>query len=374
MRPLRLGLALVALLLLLRSDAEAHPIAQGSLDLDVGPGAIRVRARVPIEEVFLAGGASQADTFKAHGDYLARHLRIEADGRALAPVVTEILPNDGRNGFVTYELAYTPPTPPSRIGLAQDLLREIEYAPGNSWEVTYVVRMTRSGKLAQEGLLLSAAHPLELACGGPSTGHAPLDRPRLFREYLGHGIRHILRGYDHLLFIMALVLAARSFWDVLKVVSAFTLAHSVTLTLSVLDILRLPSRVVEPMIAASIVVVAVSNVFWPERRRGFAWLATAFFFGLFHGLGFAGGLLDAMGGFAGAAVGLAIVAFSLGVEMGHQMIVLPLYFALRAARSIRAEEAARDRLSLAMIRGGSMAISLAGLVYLVAALRYAGGT
>src|SRR6185295_16683126 len=100
---------------------------------------------------------------------------------------------------------------------------------------------------------------------------------------------------------------------------------SITLTLSVLNLVRLPGHVVEPIIALSIVFVALQNVFWPEQTRGITRLAVAVFFGLFHGLGFAGGLLDAMQGMAGLTIGLAIVAFSLGVEIGHQVVVIPVF-------------------------------------------------
>src|SRR5436309_15978549 len=99
-----------------------------------------------------------------------------------------------------------------------------------------------------------------------------------------------------------------------------------------LNIAWLPSNNVDTMIAASIVFFALQNVIVPEKSRGAGRLLVAFFFGLFHGLGFAGGLLSAMEGMAGLAVGLAIVAFSLGVEIGHQMVVLPIFGALKAAR------------------------------------------
>ncbi len=164
------------------------------------------------------------------------------------------------------------------------------------------------------------------------------------------------------------MLGAATFWDLIKVVTVFTLAHTITLTLSVLNIVRLPSHIVEPMIAGSIVFVALSNVLWPKRTRGTARLATAFFFGLFHGLGFAGGLLDAMDGMNGVAVGLAIAAFSLGVELGHQMVVLPVFCGLKLARRVRADDAGREWISLAMMRAGSVMICVAGVFYLHAAL------
>jgi hypothetical protein len=191
----------------------------------------------------------------------------------------------------------------------------------------------------------------------------------VFRDYVRNGIMHILTGYDHLLFITALVLGAVTFWDLIKVVSAFTLAHSITLALSVLNIMRLQGRIVEPIIAASIVFVAVQNIFWPERRCGTGRLLIAFCFGLFHGLGFAGGLLQVMQGMSGLAVGMAVVAFSFGVELGHQMVVLPTFAGLKLARQVRVDAAGRDRLTLGALRYGSACISVAGLFYLVAALR-----
>jgi len=190
-----------------------------------------------------------------------------------------------------------------------------------------------------------------------------------FLDFLGLGFKHILGGYDHLLFLIALVLATATVWDLVKVVSAFTLAHTITLTLSVLNFVRLPSNFVEPMIAGSIVIVALTNVFYPKRSRGRVRLVTAFLFGLFHGLGFAGGLLSVTQGTAALAVFMAIAAFSLGVELGHQMIVLPLFCGLRLVRSACADDAGRERFAAVALRAGSLLISVAGGFYLIAALR-----
>jgi hypothetical protein len=115
--------------------------------------------------------------------------------------------------------------------------------------------------------------------------------------------------------------------------------------------------------------VAAQNIFWPDRSRGWVRLAAAFFFGLFHGLGFAGGLLEAMEGMSGGAVLLAIAAFSVGVEVGHQVIVIPLFAALKLARRSRPDGDGRERVSLIAQRYGSALISVAGMFYLVIALR-----
>jgi hypothetical protein len=176
-------------------------------------------------------------------------------------------------------------------------------------------------------------------------------------------------GYDHLLFVTALVLSTRSFWDLIKVVSAFTLAHTITLTLAALRIVSVSERIAEPLISLSIVFVAVQNIFWPDQSRGAMRLAAAFFFGLFHGLGFAGALLDTMQEMHGTVIFLAILAFSIGVELGHQFVVVPLFLILKYWRQSRPTELARDRLHFNIQRCGSVFISLAGTFYLFVALR-----
>jgi hydrogenase/urease accessory protein HupE len=191
--------------------------------------------------------------------------------------------------------------------------------------------------------------------------------------YSWHGARHILTGYDHLLFLGALVLAATTLWDLVAVVTAFTVAHSLTLTLAVLHIVRLPERLVEPVIAASIVCVGVQNIFWPHQARGYTRLAVAFVFGLFHGLGFAGGLLDVMHRMPGATIVLAILGFSIGVEAGNQVVLLPIFGLMKAARQGRADHGRAagvldTRVSVALERLGSAAISVAGAYYLAAAV------
>ncbi len=184
----------------------------------------------------------------------------------------------------------------------------------------------------------------------------------VLKTFFVHGVHHILTGYDHLLFVSALVLAATTLWDLVKVVTAFTLAHCMTLTLAAFNLVHLPGSVVEPLISASIVFVALQNIFWPARSRGPTRLAIAFVFGLFHGLGFAGGLLDLMHQMPREMVLLAILGFSLGVEAGHQMVLLPLFGLLKAARHSQRDAVMRTRLSMAFQRIGSAGISIAGAI------------
>ena len=372
------GFACLVLLLFLRAHAFAHPVAQGAMDVTVHPDRVEIRARISVEEAFVAEGfgkdapAENTDAiWQRHGAYLLKHLAVEADGSRLSGrlLKTTPPPNTAPNSRIAYDLEYPLASPtPQRVSVTQDVLNEFEFAPGNPWEATFVVTVAQTGRTAQSGLLFTRKAPLALACDWTSaafsTGEVRIDRARMFGEYVHHGIWHILTGYDHLLFMAGLVLAVATLLDLVKVVTAFTLAHTVTLTLSVLDIVRLPSHIVEPMIAASIVFVAAQNIFFPAQSCGWTRLAVAFGFGLFHGLGFAGGLLDAMEGLPGMAVATAIVAFSLGVELGHQAIVLPLFFGLK---SLRKNPALLARFPLP--RYASAAVCFAGMYYLVAALR-----
>jgi HupE / UreJ protein len=162
-----------------------------------------------------------------------------------------------------------------------------------------------------------------------------------FGAYVKHGIWHIWIGYDHILFLLSLLLpavllpAAReqqqglkaAFFDVLKVVTAFTLAHSITLTLASLSVISLPSRWVESAIAASVVLAALNNLFPLFRGRR---PVAAFVFGLIHGFGFASVLLDL--GLPQSSLVASLFGFNVGVEIGQLAIVavfLPLAWLLR---------------------------------------------
>ena len=188
------------------------------------------------------------------------------------------------------------------------------------------------------------------------------------RAFFFRGVRHILTGYDHLLFVGALVMAAASLWDLVKVVTAFTVAHTITLTLAALNLVHVPASIVEPLISASIVFVALQNLVRPGRAGEWSRLLPAFFFGLFHGLGFASGLLDTMRELPAGAVLFAIVGFSVGVEAGHQMVVLPLYFALRRARQNKRDPVGRVYFSADIGRLASAAIAACGMYFFCTAL------
>jgi hypothetical protein len=196
------------------------------------------------------------------------------------------------------------------------------------------------------------------------------DRTAEFRAFLDEGIWHIWKGYDHILFLLTLLLPAvvvfrnrrwqarqsvrDASFDVMKVVTAFTVAHSITLSLAVNGWVNLPSRVVESGIALTVLLGAINNLFPLVRER--RWVV-AFVFGLIHGMGFASVLTDL--GLAGWNLALALVGFNVGVEVGQLAIVLlfiPCAYALRETRFYRH----------AFMPGGAFAIGVIATYWLVA--------
>ncbi len=187
-----------------------------------------------------------------------------------------------------------------------------------------------------------------------------------FLTYLKDGIWHIWIGFDHMLFLASLLLPAVLVWrdgawqpgpglrtaltDTLKVVSAFTLAHSLTLSAAALGLVALPSRWVESAIAASVVLAALNNIV-PVVKGG-RWMA-AFGFGLIHGFGFASVLAGL--GLPRGELALALFGFNAGVEVGQAVLValfVPLAFALRASWFYR---------RVAMTGGSAITAALAGV-------------
>jgi hydrogenase/urease accessory protein HupE len=142
------------------------------------------------------------------------------------------------------------------------------------------------------------------------------------RTYTVLGVEHILSGIDHLLFVLALIILTRGGWKLVKTVTAFTVSHSITLTLATLGFVHVPQRPVEAVIALSIVFVAAEIVRCYRGRVGIAarapWVV-AFSFGLLHGLGFAGGLSEA--GLPQGHIPTALLFFSAGIETGHLLFV-----------------------------------------------------
>jgi len=194
---------------------------------------------------------------------------------------------------------------------------------------------------------------------------AQANRWAQFADYAREGVWHIWIGFDHILFLLSLLLPAVmswralrwqpvddfrvAFWDVFRIVTSFTVAHSITLSLAALHVVSLPSRLVESAIAASVVVAALNNL--RPLVQGRRWMV-AFGFGLIHGFGFASVLAEL--GLPSDALLLALVGFNLGVELGQLAIValfLPLAYSLRRSRLYRRAVMAGGSVLIAGIAG-----------------------
>lgn len=207
-----------------------------------------------------------------------------------------------------------------------------------------------------------AAQTFRLTAEAPTAviAAAP-DRWQVAWDYFIIGAEHILFGWDHLLFVIALVFLEREPWPVVKAATAFTIAHSITLVATTLGYTGLPSRPVEALIALSIVFLAVEVALVlrdPERRtwtRRVPWLV-AFGFGLFHGFGFAGALADI--GLPQGEIAAALLAFNVGVEAG-QLLVIAAMLALLAMLT-----RAAPRIEVPALRMATYAIGITGSYWL----------
>ncbi|MBI4130857.1 HupE/UreJ family protein [Candidatus Roizmanbacteria bacterium] len=153
------------------------------------------------------------------------------------------------------------------------------------------------------------------------------------RDYLMLGIKHILGGKDHILFILSLLLTFVSLKQIVKLTSTFTLAHSITLILAGANILKLSTKIVEPLIAFSIAYVAIVTVLLKDKTflsHTKYKVATVFFFGLFHGLGFAGLLQEIQ--IPKDKFFSSLISFNVGIELGQIIIIsliVPLLYLLK---------------------------------------------
>jgi hypothetical protein len=232
---------------------------------------------------------------------------------------------------------------------AYAVLRFAAACPGGLADLEVTYRLFSDIDPQHKGLLrLQVGGDTRTAIFSPETAHqtfklAGTNLWQQFFDYLAAGVDHIWTGYDHILFLLSLLLPAVvvpgskrwepsesfrvAFLDVLRIVTAFTVAHSITLSLATLQVVSLPARISESAIALSVMFAALNNVF--PIIRASRWMV-AFCFGLVHGFGFASVLTDL--GLPRGALAVALVGFNLGVEVGQIAIVgvfLPLAYFLR---------------------------------------------
>lgn len=222
--------------------------------------------------------------------------------------------------------------------------------PGLIGQADAIVRVAPLDRLVQVYRLTASSPQVTIA--------ARPEARQVWRSYFALGVEHILGGWDHLLFVIALVLLVGSGWAVVKAATAFTIAHSLTLAVVTLGFAGLPQRPVEAMIALSIVFLALEIVrAAPDTlARRLPWVV-AFAFGLLHGFGFASALHDI--GLPEGEVPAALVSFNLGVEAGQLLVIAAVIAALAFLRRFQPQAERRA------VQFGAYAIGITGSYWLI---------
>jgi len=313
------ALAFVLLIMLSPRAARAHEVGLSRGDYEVAGSEVTARLSLANRDV----ASVPADTF-------ARGLVVRGDG-ALCPtstVSTTPLETDGT--LVVVRAAC--PAPPKSVAVEALFLADLPFghkhlAHANGADATLTISK-RTFSVTANG--------------------APPTRPSAWR-FLGMGVEHILTGYDHLVFLLGLVIVCVRARELALVVTAFTLGHSLSLALATLSAWAPSARVVEPLIALSIAYVGVENLYSPQKR----WRITLPF-GLVHGFGFASALRELS--LPRAELPAALALFNLGVEVGQLAVLAGLVpLVLRAQR--------RPRFATHGVRAVSIAVAAAGFVW-----------
>jgi hypothetical protein len=358
--------------LLLPAPALAHQSSVSYATVQVGDDgtvdfALQLSARDLYEALGLERDREATDAEIRAGEarltaYVTARLHV-SDGRRGCPLVprgVELVHQTDR--FVKLHLRAACGAPVHRLGIEDALFFDLDPAH------VAMIQVAHAGEVVRRELRAGAPRfewDLDIAAAPGSTSAA---------DFVVHGVEHIFTGYDHICFLLGLLLVATlharrgegagAAYDactprdaalrVLKTVTAFTLAHSLTLIVAALGWVQLPSRVVESAIAVSIVYVAVENIVTVEPRNRWP---LAFGFGLVHGMGFAAVLRPML---PPSGIVPPLLAFNVGVELGQLAIValvLPLLL-VGARRS-------PDRYRRAVVVGGSALIGLFGMLWLV---------
>ena len=240
-------------------------------------------------------------------------------------------------------------SPSGRRGGARSIYRCVEDPSGRAIGIHYPVFNPSVSTLVRISWHSGQSHSL---LGTP--GETSLEIPAresfgsVAKDYLALGVRHILGGYDHLLFLVCLLLIARTGRRVLITITGFTIAHSITLALSALHVVQVPVAPVEAAIALSIVFLAVEIVRGDENSLTYRYpIAVASTFGLLHGFGFAAVLGET--GLPQTEIPAALLFFNLGVELGQIAFVVGVIFAYQALR-LAARATGKRHFSLADFR------------------------
>lgn len=337
------GLAVVA-----AAPLSAHPLSASYSRFAVHEQRVEARLRLPLDDVDLLlrldadlDGAVSGDELQrgqgAIDAYLRGRVLVSADGTPAPATLEAVEPWKDQDGFPYLEarLGYPLARPPAEIEIRVSVLADLYPEHRNLAEIEIDGR--REQFVFQRGSVYTGGR------GGARAWRAA-------REFLWLGVEHIFTGYDHVLFLFGLLLVGRGLGNLVAIVTSFTLAHSLTLALATLGLVRPAAWLVEPAIALSIAYVGAENLLVREVRRRWR---ISFGFGLVHGFGFASVLQQMELPRRGLA--LSLLTFNLGVEIGQVAIVALIWPALRRLE--------RTRYRPLLTRLASGAIVAAGLFW-----------
>ena len=293
----------------------------------------------PMERLLNAGYVMEHE--RAIRDLLGPRLRLLAEGHELQPEWLESEIIEDRQS-VRFHLRYPTAAAPGMISLSALMF------PYDTNHQTFV--NVYEGDTLTSQLILDRNHTQTEYFAGTRQGTLAV-----IRKFIPAGIHHILIGPDHLLFLVGLLLLGGSIRRLTMVVTSFTIAHSITLSLAALNIFTPPARIIEPAIALSIVYVGADNLLAQGGRDVRAWIAFAF--GFIHGFGFANVLREME--LPGRALGWSLFSFNFGVEIGQLLVVVTVASAFAALRA--RSEWARRRL----VYAGSILVIIAGAFWFI---------
>jgi hydrogenase/urease accessory protein HupE len=341
------------------TPAAAHPVPFSYLDLRLDRSALEGSLVAHIYDVAhdlqidppdrLLDPRVAAAHERAIEQLLAPRLHVDADGRTLTPLWTGVEVLTDRQSLRMH-LRFQPGRPPGTISVTAALF---PYDPNHQ---TFL-NIYEGETLTSQAILDRGRAQVEYFAGTRQGTFAVIEK------FVPAGIHHILIGPDHLLFLVGLLLLGGTIRQLAVVVTAFTLAHSLTLSLAALNIVSPPARIIEPAIALSIVYVGADNLLVRNGRDVRAWIAFAF--GFIHGFGFANVLREL--DLPRRALGWSLFSFNVGVEIGQLLVVVFVASAFAALRS--RSVAAGQRLAF----GGSLVVIAAGAFWFIQRVFFPGG-
>lgn len=355
-----IGRGLILLVMLTAAwPAGAHPVPFSYLDVQLQRGSIEVSLTVHIYDLAhdlqvapmerLLEPAFLKERESAIRALLPPRLELTADARSVTPewLQPEIIED---RQSVRFHLRYPAETAPGMVSVSTVMF------PYDSNHQTFV-NVYENDTLTSQ-VILDRNHTRTEYFAGTRQGVLAV-----IRKFVPSGIHHILIGPDHLLFLVGLLLLGGSIRRLAMVVTSFTVAHSVTLSLAALNIVTPPARLIEPAIALSIVYVGADNLLAQGGRDVRAWIAFAF--GFIHGFGFANVLREME--LPGRALGWSLFSFNFGVEIGQLLVVVTVASIFAVLRS-RSEWARRQ-----LVYAGSIVVIAAGAFWFVQRVFFPGG-